>query len=83
MRGNPVGSATYVPANVALIELIQDSNGNLVEGTQDNQQIDWEAHADTYEYNEETGDMEPMGKMPSVSPTNPAMAAFPELASEE
>lgn len=84
MQGNPVGSQTYLPANVEIIELEKGADGLLQPIGGDNEleeSIDWAAHEDKVTYNED-GEPEVQGQVSSVSPTNPAMAAFPELSGE-
>jgi hypothetical protein len=49
IQGNPIGSATYLPANAVICEMFQASTGLLVDerdGPVDDEEIDWAAHED-------------------------------------
>jgi len=82
VSGNPLGAQSYVPSNVPLIEMEKSPQGYLVEaGGQVEEEIDWAAHEDKVEYNED-GEPEVKSEVSSVSPTNPALAGFPELQGE-
>lgn len=88
ISGNPVGSASYVPANVGQVELTRNSQGFLVESEENGneEEIDWEAHES--DIGKSIGDEEGDGNdwhdkyesdMSSLSPTNPFLAGFPDL----
>jgi hypothetical protein len=82
-RGNVIGNQTYIPANVPYTELHLGPDGYLLDGADnEKEEIDWAAHEDKLEYNEEGEAKISGGEMSSVSPTNPALGGFPELQGE-
>jgi hypothetical protein len=82
--GNAIGQPSYVPVNPNIQILTKDKSGQLTTANNDEEQKnDWAAHETTAEYvegNEGSGGV--TVEVSSVSPTNPAMAAFPELQGE-
>ena len=82
IRGNPIGQNHYVPAGVLQSPMEIGPDGYLSEVDElANEEIDWESHEDRDSdgSEEDIGAEDQQADMSSVSPRNPALAAFPEL----
>lgn len=80
INGKPMGNASYLPANIQIVEMKLGSDGYLTEaGTNEPETIDWQAHESKVGYVSEDETEGETESTVSDAPSNPAMAAFPEL----